>query len=231
MLRAPRWLRTRGALDSAVTADGRASGGQPELPSLARQLRRLRQRAALSQEELAARAGVSVSTIRALEEAQRRRSHPHTLAAPADQSASTEVIASSPAVRLFVDRARAVEADFVLDASNARQVGAICRRLEGMPLAIELAAARVRLLRPEALLRRLERRLPLLIGGSTDLPQRQQALGSTLAWSHDLLGLAQQVLFRRLAVFAGGWTLEAAEAVCASSEFITEEVVEHLGYW
>jgi transcriptional regulator with XRE-family HTH domain len=84
MLRAPRWLRTRGALDSAVTADGRASGGQPELPSLARQLRRLRQRAALSQEELAARAGVSVSTIRALEEAQRRRSHPHTLVALAD---------------------------------------------------------------------------------------------------------------------------------------------------
>jgi predicted ATPase len=172
---------------------------------------------------------VTSRTVLRLRVEQRFRVAP--LAAPADQSASTEVIASSPAVRLFVDRARAVEADFVLDASNARQVGAICRRLEGMPLAIELAAARVRLLRPEALLRRLERRLPLLIGGSTDLPQRQQALGSTLAWSHDLLGLAQQVLFRRLAVFAGGWTLEAAEAVCASSEFITEEVVEHLGYW
>jgi hypothetical protein len=95
-------------------------------------------------------------------------------------------------------------------------------------LAIELAAARAGLLRPEALLRRLEHRLPLLTAGAPDLPERQQTLRQTLEWSHDLLGSAEQLLFRRLAVFAGGWTLEAAEAVCSGADLPVEEVLDRL---
>jgi predicted ATPase/transcriptional regulator with XRE-family HTH domain len=155
------------------------------------------------------------------------------LAAPADHPASDEVsaltaMAASPAVRLFVERAQAVAPEFVLDAGNAHAVAAICRQLEGLPLAIELAAARVRLLRPGALLRRLERRLPLLTGGAPDLPDRQQALRQTLAWSYNLLGPAERALFRRLAVFAGGWTLEAAEAVCSGGDLAVNDVLDRL---
>jgi predicted ATPase len=117
-----------------------------------------------------------------------------SLPIPAEEAPSAEELAASPAVRLFAERAQAVAPDFVFDAGNAAAVAAICRRLDGMPLAIELAAARVRLLRPEALLRRLEHRLPLLTGGAPDLPE-------TLAWSHDLLGPGDRVLFGRLAVF------------------------------
>ena len=91
---------------------------------------------------------------------------------------------------------------------------AICRRLDGLPLALELAAARIRLLTLEAILERLERRLPLLVGGATDLPARQQTLRGAIEWSYDLLEVAERRLFERLAVFAGGWTIEAADAVC-----------------
>jgi predicted ATPase/DNA-binding CsgD family transcriptional regulator/transcriptional regulator with XRE-family HTH domain len=147
---------------------------------------------------------------------------------PSDELAGLAATVASPAVRLFVERAQAVAPDFVLDLANAPAVAAICRRLDGMPLAIELAAARVGLLGPEALLRRLEHRLPLLTGGAADLPERQQTLRHTLAWSHDLLGPAEQALFRRLAVFAAGWTLEAAEALCAGADPAPEEVLDHL---
>ncbi|MBK6769665.1 MAG: tetratricopeptide repeat protein [Ardenticatenales bacterium] len=125
-------------------------------------------------------------------------------------------IARSPAVMLFVDRAQAMSADFTLTPENASAVAAICRRLDGLPLAIELAAARVRLLPPAALLARLEGRLAQLGGGLRDLPARQQTLAATLDWSHALLTGAQQALFRRLAVFRGGWTLELADTVCAT---------------
>ncbi|HET7273298.1 MAG TPA: tetratricopeptide repeat protein [Rubrobacter sp.] len=120
----------------------------------------------------------------------------------------------SPAVELFRQRAQAVLPIFDLSATNAAIVARICRRLDGLPLAIELAAARVKLFSPQALLARLDRGLQLLTGGARDLPERQQTLRDTVAWSYDLLNLAEQALFCRLAVFAGGFTLEAVEDVC-----------------
>jgi predicted ATPase len=149
------------------------------------------------------------------------------LATPAHE-ATPVGIRTSPAVQLFVARAQATVAGFALTDDNAAAVADICRRLDGMPLAIELAAARVGLLPPEALLRRLESRLPLLTHGAHDLPERQQTLRTTLAWSHGLLEPATRVLFRRLAAFVGGWTLQAAEAVCADAALPAETVVDQL---
>ena len=117
------------------------------------------------------------------------------------------------AVRLFVARAQAVKPDFAITDDNAPVVAEICRRLDGLPLAIELAAARVRMLSPRAILVRLERRLPFLTGGARDAPHRHRTLRDTIAWSYDLLPPEERILFRRLAVFVGGCALEAAEAV------------------
>jgi predicted ATPase/DNA-binding SARP family transcriptional activator len=124
------------------------------------------------------------------------------------------VVRGNEAVQLFVERAQAVKADFVLSGENAVVVAAICARLDGLPLALELAAARVKLFPPQALLARLDQRLSFLTNGARDLPARQQTLRSTLEWSYDLLDPAAQTLFAQLGVFVGGWTFEAAEAVC-----------------
>jgi len=129
----------------------------------------------------------------------------------------------SPAVELFRQRAQAVTSTFELTATNATTVAQICRRLDGLPLAIELAAARVKLFSPQALLNRLDRGLHLLTGGARVLPERQHTLCDAVAWSYDLLDPTEQALFRRLAIFTGGCPLEAVEEVCASEG---EEPVE-----
>lgn len=121
------------------------------------------------------------------------------------------------AVALFAERARAVQPGFVLTDADAAVVISLCARLDGLPLAIELAAARCRHLAPAELLSLLERRLPLLTDGARDLPERQRTLWDAVAWSHDLLGSEEQVLFRRLSVFVGGFSLEAASSVCTAS--------------
>src|SRR6266516_3815154 len=120
------------------------------------------------------------------------------------------------AVALFISRAQAARPEFQVTNANAPAVAEICARLDGLPLAIELAAARIKLLPPQALLARLDQRLALLTGGARDMPVRQQTLRNTIAWSYHLLEAQEQRLFRQLSVFAGGCTLEAIEAVCTA---------------
>ena len=136
------------------------------------------------------------------------------------------VLSRLPAIALFVERARAVKHDFVLTNENAPAVAAICARLDGLPLAIELAAARIKLLSPSAMLTRLESCLNLLTGGARDLPTRQQTLRGTVDWSYGLLNPAEQTLFRRLSVFLGGCTLEAVEAVCDTAGDLGLDVLD-----
>ena len=134
-------------------------------------------------------------------------------------------LAGVPAVALFVARARLAKSSFELTPENARAVSEICRRLEGLPLALELAAARVKLLTPAAMLDRLHDRLQLLTGGPRDLPGRQRTMRGAIEWSYDLLGESERPVFRRLAVFPAGCTLEAAEAVCGP---LGEDVLDAL---
>jgi predicted ATPase/class 3 adenylate cyclase len=132
-----------------------------------------------------------------------------------------DALSQYEAVALFLERARAVKADFAVTAANAPAIAEICVRLDGLPLAIELAAARAKLLSPQALLARLEQRFDLLTGGPRDLPVRRQTLRATIDWSYGLLGPDEQTLFARLAGFVGGCTLEAAEAVCGADGLLT----------
>ena len=143
-----------------------------------------------------------------------REYHLEPLAVPPSDAEAT-VLLNYPAVALFRERARAVNPAFEVTADNAAAVAEVCRRLDGLPLAIELAASRIRLLTPKALLERLQHALDALIGGRRDLPARHQALRATIDWSHSLLSAVEQRLFRRLAVFPTGATFEAIEAICA----------------
>jgi predicted ATPase/class 3 adenylate cyclase len=137
-------------------------------------------------------------------------------------------LTQSPAMTLFVQRAQAVQPTFALTDDNAPAVAEICRRLDGLPLAIELAAARVALLTPQAMLSRLDSRLTMLTGGPRDLPARQQTLRDAIVWSYDLLSSAEQTLFRRLAVFVGGCTFDAVHAVCRADDESGNEVLDGL---
>jgi predicted ATPase/transcriptional regulator with XRE-family HTH domain len=151
------------------------------------------------------------------------------LALPAED-VSAERLEQYAGVRLFVERARAVQPAFALTAATAAAVTRICRRLDGMPLALELAAARAATFTAQQLAARLERQEPMLTSGNRTAPLRQQTLEATLAWSYDLLTKAERVLFRRLAVFAGGFTLAAAEAVAADADLAVDQVAELLDH-
>jgi len=151
----------------------------------------------------------------------------HPLPVP-DARGPAALLARNDAIRLFVERAAAADPAFSLGDENAPAVAQICCRLDGLPLALELAAARTRLLPPAALALRLELRLGALGSGARDVPTRHRTLRDALAWSYELLTPAEQALFRRISVFAGGWTLEAAQAVCGI-EANTEDMLDGLG--
>jgi len=138
------------------------------------------------------------------------------LALPDAQTTAVEALLQSPAVALFAQRAAKVQPTFAITSANGAAVASICIRLDGLPLALELAAARIRILEPAALLKRLDDALDLLTSGDRDLPERQRTLRATIDWSYSLLDAAEQRLLRRLSVFAEGWALEEMEAVCYS---------------
>jgi predicted ATPase len=148
------------------------------------------------------------------------------LALPNLRSRSLPALAKNPAVALFLDRAIAVKPAFELTDENAVAVATICTRLDGLPLAIELAAARIKLLSPSAMQARLESRLQLLTGGAKDLPERQQTLRGAIDWSYGLLSPAEQMLSRRVSVFVSGCTLEGVEAVCNTKRDLELDVLE-----
>ena len=152
-----------------------------------------------------------------------------SLAVPSGTKLNLDAVKSSEAVRLFVDRAHIVDRAFILDAQSAPTVLEICRRLDGIPLAIELAAARVKMLSVEEIRSRLDDRFRLMTGGNKALP-RHQTLRAAFQWSYDLLTADEQRLFRLLAVFAGGWTLQATTAVWSETadEFEVLELMTHL---
>src|SRR2546421_854816 len=141
----------------------------------------------------------------------------------------SETLSHYASIALFTQLALAIKPDFALTEASARAIAEICIRLDGLPLAIELAAARIKLLPPEALLARLGRRLQVLSSGDRDLPVRQQTLRNTIKWSYDLLDAGEQRLFRRLAVFVGGCTLDAAEAFYALPGNVTTYVLDDVG--
>lgn len=141
---------------------------------------------------------------------------------------SVPALSRYDAVQLFVARAQAARPDFYLDEANAGAVGQICTQLEGLPLAIELAAARVKIFSPDAIRARLGSKLKLLTGGARDLPARQQTLRNTMDWSYGLLNAQEKKLFSRMSVFAGGCTLDAAESVCTAPGDLATDVLDGL---
>ena len=139
---------------------------------------------------------------------------------------SLERLTRYEAVRLFIERAQDARSDFSVTNDNAATVAEICARLDGLPLAIELAAARVKVLSPQKMLDRLSDRLKLLARGARDLPERQRTLRATMEWSHALLAEGEKVLFAMLSVFAGGRTLEAIEAICDAEGDLPVDVLD-----
>jgi len=137
-------------------------------------------------------------------------------------------IGANAAVQLFVERAVAVQPGFALTEHNAYAIAQICRRVDGIPLALELGAARAHALTPTQIVARLDRRFRLLTGGSRAALPRQQTLRATLDWSYDLLTEPERLLFNRLSVFVGGWSLEAAEVACADDRILEEDVLDLL---
>jgi predicted ATPase len=135
-----------------------------------------------------------------------------------DNPSSLSDLTTYSAVALFTDRAKQAKSSFNLTIENAADVVSICRRLDGLPLALELAAARIRILSPETLLKRLTRALDILTSGARDLPERQRTLRATIDWSHSLLNEPEQKLFRRLAVFSEGFTIDGVEATCYTED-------------
>jgi predicted ATPase len=147
---------------------------------------------------------------------------------PSSKRPSLEILAQNDAVSLFVERARAVRPTFSLSDTNATTVAEICRALDGLPLAIELAAARTTILAPEALLAEMTHRLSVLCDGPRDAPTRQQTIAATIAWSYDLLAPEDQALFRRLTVFSGGATLDAVKSVTSDGQRSPRDIVHSL---
>lgn len=153
-----------------------------------------------------------------------------TLTLPGTVATGAHELLEYEGTRLFIERARAVQSEFVVSERNASTIVQICDRLDGIPLAIELAAARIKVLSPEELASRLNDRFELLTLGSRTALPRQQTLRATIDWSHALLNEAEQVLFRRLAVFAGGFTLEAASAICMDADWAVGSLVDVLAH-
>jgi predicted ATPase/class 3 adenylate cyclase len=154
------------------------------------------------------------------------------LAIPHTAGPEPDLLFEYESVALFVERARAVDPGFALTTDNASAVAEICRRVDGLPLAIELAASRVRMLTPDAILQRLIRRLPLLRTSAQDVPERHRTIEATIEWSHELLAQPERALFRRLAAFVGGWSFESAEEIAnpgGELEIETLDGLESLG--
>jgi predicted ATPase/DNA-binding XRE family transcriptional regulator len=172
---------------------------------------------------------VLLATSRASLRIRGEREYPvQPLALPVStRSPTSEEVLGSPSARLFVERVRAASPAFELTGANAAAVAAICRRLDGLPLALELAATKARYLNPETLLSRLDRALEA--SGARDLPERQRTMRATLDWSHGLLEEPEKELFGRLSVFAGGFTLEAAEEIGSSPSDAPEDAIDLLG--
>jgi predicted ATPase/DNA-binding winged helix-turn-helix (wHTH) protein len=152
------------------------------------------------------------------------------LTVPPKELSAAEIIkrGNYPSVQMFVERAQSVKPNFYLSEENASEVAEICARLDGLPLAIELAAVRTKLLTPSAILKRLENRLQILSSRISNLPARQQTMRTAIAWSFDLLGEKEKELFKQLSVFSGGFTIEAAEKICGNNETNEPEVLNDL---
>lgn len=155
--------------------------------------------------------------------------HVPSLSLP-DPKSGLAIIEGTESVKLFIDRATALLSEFVLNESNASSIAQICKRLDGIPLAIELAASRVKLLNVEQIASRLDDAFRLLTGGSRTALPRQQTLRALIDWSYNLLSEPEKILFRRLAVFAGGWTIEAAESVCSGNGIKPEDVLDLMAH-